>query len=125
MANERARALRKSMTPQEVKLWVHLRTWRSHGFHFRRQSPRNGFILDFMCLKQRLIVEVDGGQHNLPQHASRDQRRDMIFSSDGFRILRFWNSEIDENLDGVLKAIDSELRKTIPHPARSARHPPP
>jgi very-short-patch-repair endonuclease len=125
MANERARTLRKSMTPQEVKLWVHLRAWRSRGFHFRRQAPRGGFILDFVCLKHRLVVEVDGGQHNLPQHATRDRRRDANFSNDGFRTLRFWNAEVDENLDGVLERIDSELRKAIPHPTRSARHPPP
>src|SRR3954465_973228 len=65
MANEIARALRKRMTPQEVKLWVHLRSWRTRGFHFRRQAPRDDFIVDFVCLKHRLIVEVDGGQHNL------------------------------------------------------------
>ena len=64
MANEIARRLRKTMTPQEVKLWVHLRSWRQRGFHFRRQSPRAGYIVDFVCMKQKLIVEVDGGQHN-------------------------------------------------------------
>jgi very-short-patch-repair endonuclease len=61
MANEIARSLRKRMTPQEVKLWVHLRSWRKRGFHFRRQSPRDDFIVDFVCLKQRLVIEVDGG----------------------------------------------------------------
>ena len=60
MANEIARKLRKTMTPQEVKLWVHLRSWRRRGFHFRRQSPRDGFIVNFVCLKQKLVVEVDG-----------------------------------------------------------------
>jgi very-short-patch-repair endonuclease len=125
MANENARALRKRMTPQEVKLWVHLRSWRSRGFHFRRQSPRDGFILDFVCLKHRLIIEVDGGQHNLSQHAQQDRQRDAKFSKDGFRILRFWNSEIDQNLDGVLEIIDSELQKAVPLPAGCAGHPPP
>jgi very-short-patch-repair endonuclease len=125
MANENACALRKRMTPQEVKLWVHLRSWRPRGFHFRRQSPRDGFILDFICLKHPLIIEVDGGQHNLAQHAKRDIQRDAKFSKDGFRILRFWNSEIGANLDGVLEVIDGELRKSIPHPAGFAGHPPP
>jgi hypothetical protein len=55
------------MTPQEVKLWVHLRSWRKRGFHFRRQSPREGYI-DFVCMKHRLVIEVDGGQHNFDQH---------------------------------------------------------
>jgi very-short-patch-repair endonuclease len=61
MANELARQLRKTMTPQEVKLWVHLRKWRSRGFHFRRQAPRGGYIVDFVCLRERLVIEVDGG----------------------------------------------------------------
>jgi len=72
MANEIARSLRKRMTPQEVKLWVHLRSWRKQGFHFRRQAPRDDYVLDFVCLKHRLIVEVDGGQHNFGGHARRD-----------------------------------------------------
>src|SRR5262249_58104773 len=62
MANEMARSLRKRMTRQEVKLWVHLRSWRKRGFHFRRQAPRDDFIVDFVCLRQRLVIEVDGGQ---------------------------------------------------------------
>ena len=61
MANENARYLRKTMTPQEVKLWVHLRSWRARGYHFRRQVPNGRAIVDFACLKQRIIVEVDGG----------------------------------------------------------------
>src|SRR5437764_4652410 len=79
MANEIARRLRKTMTLQEVKLWVHLRSWRKRGFHFRRQSPRAGYIVDFVCMKQKLIVEVDGGQHNFDDHAARDRSRDRRF----------------------------------------------
>ena len=71
-----ARKLRKTMTRQEVKLWVYLRSWRERGYHFRRQSPRDGFIVDFVCLKHKLIVEVDGGQHGLDEHATRDRARD-------------------------------------------------
>ena len=70
MANQIARGLRKRMTPQEVKLWVHLRSWRTRGLHFRRSIVRAMyFIVDFVCLKHRLIVEVDGGQHNFDAHA--------------------------------------------------------
>jgi very-short-patch-repair endonuclease len=61
MADARARELRKTMTPQEMKLWVHLRSWKSRGFHFRRQAPRDGYVFDFVCLRKRLIVEIDGG----------------------------------------------------------------
>ena len=125
MANEIARKLRKSMTRQEVKLWVHLRSWRERGYHFRRQSPRDGFIVDFVCLKQKLIVEVDGGQHNLAAHATRDRARDGHFMRDGFRVLRFWNSDVDHNLEGVLSVIDAELGGTTPPGGPSDRHPPP
>lgn len=124
MANARARELRKAMTPQEVKLWVHLRSWKSRGYHFRRQAPRDGYILDFICLRKRLIVEVDGGQHTFDQHAARDMMRDAHFTRDGFTVLRFWNNDVDKNLHGVLEAIDYHLT-TAPHPVGFADHPPP
>src|SRR2546423_10270726 len=123
MANEIARSLRKRMTPQEVKLWVHLRAWRKHGFHFRRQAPREGHIVDFVCLKHRLIVEVDGGQHNFNAHAKRDVKRDNHFASQGFRALRFWNHDVDRNLDGVLETIAAALRTPHPTSLRSATLP--
>jgi very-short-patch-repair endonuclease len=125
MANARARELRKSMTPQEVKLWVHLRSWKSRGYHFRRQAPRAGYILDFVCLRERIIVEVDGGQHNFDDHAIRDRERDAEFLNRGFKILRFWNNEVDKNLPGVLQVIDQELTARSPHPVGFADHPPP
>ena len=126
MANEIARRLRKTMTPQEVKLWVHLRSWRARGFHFRRQSPREGYIVDFVCMRHKLAIEVDGGQHNLDDHAARDQRRDRNLMREGFCVLRFWNSDIDQNLQGVLETIDATLRSNgEPHPAGFAGHPPP
>ena len=102
MASEIARGLRKRMTRQEVKLWVHLRSWRERGFHFRRQAPREGYIVDFVCLRRRLVIEVDGGQHNFDAHARRDAKRDRNFADKGFKVLRF----IDENLEGVLMVID-------------------
>jgi very-short-patch-repair endonuclease len=113
------------MTPQEVKLWMHLRLWRKRGYHFRRQSPREGFVVDFVCMSERLIIELDGGQHNEPAHEIRDLRRDAVLSNAGFRTLRFWNNEIDRNLAGVLEVIDNELRRGHPHPAGCAGHPPP
>ena len=124
MADEIARGLRKRMTPQEVKSWVHLRCWRKRGFHFRRQAPRDGYIVDFVCLEQRLIVEVDGGQHNFDLHARRDAERDENFTHQGFRVLRFWNNEIARNLEGVLTLIDDALR-TPPPGLATLGHPPP
>jgi very-short-patch-repair endonuclease len=105
MANANARGLRKRMTPQEVKLWVHLRAWRARGYHFRRQSPLDAFIVDFVCLKHRLVVEIDGGQHGFDGHAAKDARRDQRLHMDGFRVLRFWNKDVDGNLVGVLDTI--------------------
>jgi len=125
VANVHARRLRKAMTPQEVKLWVHLRSWKQRGYHFRRQSPREGFIVDFVCMREKLVIEVDGGQHNMPAHELRDRARDLKLSNAGFRTLRFWNNDIDCNLPGVLEVIDNELRRGQPHPAGCAGHPPP
>jgi very-short-patch-repair endonuclease len=124
MANELARSLRKRMTHQEVKLWVHLRSWRKQGFHFRRQAPRENYVVDFVCVKYRLIVEVDGGQHNFDAHAQADAHRDTIFAKQGFRVLRFWNHDIDGNLEGVLTVIHDALREPPPGRA-SLGHPPP
>jgi very-short-patch-repair endonuclease len=123
MANERARSLRKSMTPQEVKLWVHLRSLRTLGHHFRRQSPLPPYIVDFECRRCRLIIEIDGGQHNEDQNAKRDRIRDAFLADVGYRVLRFWYNEIDRELDGVLEAIMEALGKS-PHPA-AARPPSP
>ena len=124
MANQVARRLRKTMTPQEVKVWQHLRSWRPRGYHFRRQAPRKGFIVDFVCLKHHLVVEIDGGQHNFDAHQARDMIRDRVLDRSGFRVLRFWNSDVDRNLAGVLETIDQVLRET-PHPAAFGGHPPP
>jgi very-short-patch-repair endonuclease len=125
MANAVARKLRKTLTPQEVKIWNHLRSWRARGFHFRRQTPRKGYIVDFVCLKHELVVEIDGGQHNFDTHAKADAQRDDKLTRAGFRVLRFWNSEVDSNLSGVLEAIDIALAEKSPHPAAFGGHPPP
>jgi very-short-patch-repair endonuclease len=116
MADECARRLRKAMTPQEVKLRVHLREWRELGYHFRRQRPHQRYIVDFVCLKHNLVVEIDGSQHGRHQRAIRDALRDEKLRGDGLRVLRFWNSEVDQNLDGVLGAILAALgwRETPP-----------
>ena len=125
MANAIARNLRKTLTPQEVKIWNHLRAWRDHGFHFRRQAPWHGFVVDFVCLKHRLVVEIDGGQHSLDGHAARDKIRDDDLGRGNFRVLRFWNSDVDQNLSGVLETIRAALVESIPHPAAFGGHPPP
>ena len=99
------------MIPQEVKLWVRLRQLRAQGYHFRRQTPRSRYILDFLCLRQRLIVEVDGAQHGFDAGAGQDARRDRFFDDRGFRTLRFWNHEIDRQLDSVIDTIWHALQE--------------
>ena len=109
MANEIARALRKRLTPQEVKLWVKLRELKRLGFHFRRQAPVGPYIVDFVSFKSRLVVEADGGQHGMPEGVKSDLSRDDFLRSQGFQVFRFWNSDIDTNLDGVMQTIFSAL----------------
>ncbi|HEY4204913.1 MAG TPA: DUF559 domain-containing protein [Xanthobacteraceae bacterium] len=89
---EHARALRKRLTPQEVRLWVRLRALRPIGFHFRRQALIGPYIVDFACLRHLRIVEVDGGHHARQPHSQRDFVRDAFLRSGGFwvaQILEF------------------------------------
>jgi very-short-patch-repair endonuclease len=111
MANARARSMHKAMTPQEVKLWVQLRKLRPQGFHFRRQAPLEGYILDFVCFKFRVIVEADGSRHAEDARLAHDARRDAHFAELGFRTLRFWNHEIDADLDAVIQTIVARARE--------------
>jgi very-short-patch-repair endonuclease len=105
MANEFARKLRKTMTREEVKLWVKLRELRTIGHHFRRQSPLASYIVDFECRHSRLVIEVDGDQHGYDEHRRRDEVRHRVLSELGYRVLRFGNFEVDREFDGVLEAI--------------------
>jgi very-short-patch-repair endonuclease len=122
----RARELRKRMMPQEVKLWVRLRQLRALGFHFRRQAPLAQYILDFVCFRNRLVVEVDGGQHAFDDSLPCERQRTAKLASAGFRVLRFWNSDVDQNLDGVLETIAAALANppTRPSELGSDGHPP-
>jgi very-short-patch-repair endonuclease len=114
LANENARALRKSLTPQEVKLWVKLRELKPLGFHFRRQAPIGRYIVDFVSFRSQLIIEADGGQHGMPDGSRPDQIRDAFLQSQGFKVLRFWNSDIDANLAGVMESILGALNQSPP-----------
>jgi very-short-patch-repair endonuclease len=108
------------MTRQEVKLWVRLRALRAIGFHFRRQSPISSYIGDFECRRARLIVEVDGGQHATDPGRGRDSIRDEALRRAGYEVLRFWNREVDRELNAVLEAIHQRLIiRHEPHPAAS------
>ena len=114
-----AQRLRRELTDAERKLWLVLRNRQLEGAKFRRQQPIGPFIADFVCQEHRIIVEADGGQH---AQSAADARRTVFLESKGYRVLRFWNNEILNNLDGVAQAISSAL--STPHPARASRESP-
>ena len=114
MPNENARALRKQLTSQEVKLWVKLREMKRLGFHFRKQAPIGRYIVDFASFGARMVIEVDGGQHGMEKGIRSDLQRDAFLRSQGFRVLRFWNSDVDQNLDGVMESILDVLNTPTP-----------
>ncbi len=95
------------MTEAEKKLWSHLRNKQLHGFHFRKQCPIGPYTADFACLEGKLIVEVDGGQHN---ESATDAARDAWFVEHGYRTLRFWNTDILPRPEGALIRITEALR---------------
>jgi very-short-patch-repair endonuclease len=113
VANGNARVLRKRLTPQEVKLWVKLRELKGLGFHFRRQAPIGRYIVDFVSFGSQVVIEADGGQHGMPVGARTDSVRDDFLRAQGFEVLRFWNSDIDQNLDGVMEGILDTLNTSI------------
>lgn len=102
---KRARVLRKQMTPQEVRVWLRLRALRKQGLHFRRQAPFGNYILDFVCFERRLAVEIDGAQHGENAQAAHDARRDAALAQAGFETLRFWNSDVNADIDSVIETV--------------------
>jgi len=109
---EHARQLRKNPTDAERALWGKLRLWQLDGIKFRRQQPLGRYIVDFVCLEKRLVVEVDGGQH--AEDANYDSDRDAWLREQGFVILRFWNNDVLKNIEGVMTVIVEKLRSTPP-----------
>ena len=109
-----ARYLRKHITHEEVKLWVQLKYFNARGFNFRRQAPSNGYILDFAEFNCKIIIEVDGSQHGETLNTRRDANRDAHFLARGFTVLRFWNFQINREMDGVIDKILSVLPPTPP-----------
>ena len=110
----RSRGLRKDSTDTERKLWSVLRSRQLNGFKFRKQAEIDGYVVDFLCAERRLIIEVDGGQHT----PESDARRTAYLESQGFRLIRFWNNDVLQNLDGVWATIETALESTPPHPTR-------
>lgn len=108
-----AKALRTNQTDAELKMWQALRAGRLLNYKFRRQVPMGDYIVDFVYFEQRLIIEVDGGQH---LESQTDLARDVKLNSLGFRVLRFWNNQVFDNLEGVLAMILHHLQAHTPLP---------
>ena len=108
MSVGKARALRRAGTQAERLLWSRLRDRRLGGYKFRRQHSLGPFVVDFLCTERRLAVEVDGGQH--AANAARDRARTRWLETRGIRVVRFWNNEVLENLDGVCTRLLEMLR---------------
>jgi len=107
MPRNRARELRKNPTEAERKLWAHLRLCQICGYKFRRQHPVGPYIVDFVCIEKKLIIEVDGGQHN--EKRIYDAKREKWLEEKGFKVLRFWNNELLGDIDIVREVIANEL----------------
>ena len=106
---KRARSLRCASTEAEKLLWQKLCARQLGGAKFRRQAPIGPYIVDFVSFTHRLVVEIDGGQHNTAQGRQHDRERTVWLESQGFRVLRFWNNQVLSNIEGVLERILQEI----------------
>jgi very-short-patch-repair endonuclease len=104
-----ARELRKRSTDAERLLWHHLRSRQLDGHKFRRQQPLGRFIVDFVCLEKRLVIELDGGHHGGPRQAKFDLQRSEWLIQQGFRVIRFWDHEVLKQIEHVKIAIVQAL----------------
>ncbi len=117
---ERARLLRKSATPAEAKLWAALRRNQLDGISFRRQHAIGQYIVDFCSPRNHLVIELDGGGHD--ELKEYDQHRTEYLESQGYRVLRFWNDEVMQDVEAVLRAVQDSSTNPPP-PARTSRPP--
>ncbi len=112
-----AQRLRQQLTDVELRYWYLLRAKRFAEYHFRRQRPIGRYVVDFVCLKRKLIIEFVGGQH--AENQEYDDARTAYLNRQGFRVLRFWNDEALKQTDAVLEQILSALNPTKPSPRPS------
>src|SRR3954447_1834138 len=113
-----ARGRRGRQTPTESRLWHHLRNRRLNGHKFRRQVPLGRYVVDFLCVERGLVIEVDGGQHALDTKHERD--RTKWVRDHGWRVIRFWTTELNDNFEGVIETVLAALE-----PGASSPHPDP
>lgn len=101
--------MRSNMTKCEHIIWEHLRAKRFYGYKFKRQVLIGNYIADFVCINPKLIIEIDGGQHNEPENINNDEVRTNYFNKEGYKVIRFWNNEVIDNIDGVFEVIKRNL----------------
>jgi very-short-patch-repair endonuclease len=117
---QRGRRLRASPTRTEAKLWEQLRRM---GVRIRRQAPIGGYVVDFACLRAKLVIEVDGGVHERTDVALRDLERDAWLQGEGFRILRIPNERVANDIDLVVSEIEAVIRASVPNIKQPASTP--
>ncbi len=108
MSLKYSKELRQNMTDAEHLLWYFLRNRQMNGLKFRRQEAIDNYIVDFVCYERKLIIELDGGQHNELQIAEKDKKREVYLNKQGFRILRFWDNDVLQNTESVLEKVFNE-----------------
>ncbi len=113
---EHVKKLRSNQTIEEKILWSKLRNRQVYGVKFRRQQPIGPYIVDFVSFEERIIIEIDGGYHNKESNRKNDHERTRWLEQEGYIVLRFWNKDIVEDIEGVFYAI----HKAIPHPHSSS-----
>jgi very-short-patch-repair endonuclease len=113
---ERVRALRKKETWAEKLMWRWLRDRRFASYKFRRQHPEGIYFLDFYCEEASLAIELDGFGHGHPNQQRHDAEREKFLTSQGIKVLRFWNSHLRRNAQSIRDTIFEELQKRAPHP---------
>ena len=106
-----AKRLRRDQTDAERKMWRLLRPFRDDGIPFRRQAPIGSYVADFAWLGGRLLIEIDGGQHNETSALARDAVRTRWLESQGFAVLRFWNNDVMRNGNGCQEVIAAAIEK--------------
>ena len=102
-----ARKLRKNPTKAENLLWQRLRNRQLEGFKFRRQQPVGPYVVDFVNFEKKIVIEIDGGQHAILKE--KDKNREAWLNAEGFEVMRCWNNDVFENLDGIVEAIRDKL----------------
>ena len=110
-----ARNLRKNSTIQERRLWNLLKNRQFHNLKLKRQQPIGDYIVDFICKEAKIIIEIDGGQHNEPENIEYDKTRTEYLNNLGYKVIRFWDNEIYENIEGVVLRLREEINPHQEH----------